>query len=912
MAGRTRFRIAVVAMVAAAGLPVGADAAPAGACPTRVTTTRDGWRRIAAPSFAAGGRGLSSYAVVPDDPGTYLATNGLSVSRSADGGCTWRPVYTLPASPEAEHPFTQDNTVIETVVAGTDRVYLLLLPQAGPPRVLVGNATATSWTAATIPGLTNRLLRAPALVVDASGTYAYLLTRSSPSLLDGTPGDLLYATADGGTTWLPRPVDAGSGAVIRDVAVDPLSGSDVWATSGTSLLHSANGGQSWELAEETEQDVLGLLSVTHRPGQPVQVVAASARESLVHVRAAGGGELTAINTPGPVTSMTGGRGVSEVAVTTASGAYELDSGKLTWAPAHTGDPVLDRLSTDYTATPMLHACACSEGTIWSRTPRHFGGRGPEQPRGDSDDYPGFFGCAPSRREADPPAFAPSAVLPSATEVVLQPGQSKTVTYRFRVQPRVLDLYFLLDGGSRAQLFGCAARQGGVWAAHELARTRNVRAGMGEYRDYLRPRASIYEVTPACLMQAENDFVYRRRLRLGPVDATFRESMSRLHVGHCRPGHAALEALRQTVDGLGADAPPRGRSPYDIRAGQDADFTDGAYKVVVHVAGGYFAAPERTPGYPGAGFQEAIDALVDNDVKQVGIYIAPRKKKHHDDEPTTPETGAADLERVARETGTLARKPVDCATSRVRARVKVGEPLTCTFLDDRRKRGSAPPMGEQMVALVSALTDPRPIGFSVLSGADAITRGRTPAAPRTLDHLLPHTLTHTVTYRCGAGDAGLARHVEVGGQVGSSVVAKATTLVRCGAPVPQPRLDDYQPPLSLIVPVAAPAAPNLPPNNLAPNTAPQPNSQPQNIAQHLLAGAGVPQEEAQPRLAYADAAGPPPAYDELAMSALPPRRSPYDVPAWLVVEAALVATCAAGAMAVRRSRTAQARLRRQRF
>lgn len=910
MAGRTRFRITLVALVAAAGLPAGADAAPSGACPARVTTTRDGWRRVASPSFAVGGRGLTSYAVVPDDPGAYFATNGLAVSRTTDGGCTWRSVYTLPASPEPDQPFAQSNATIDEVVAGTDRVYLLVMPQAGPPRVLVAGANGATWTAATIPGLTSRLTRPPRLVADASGDHAYLLVRSSAGLLDGAPGDVLYATSDGGTTWLPRPVS--DAATIRDVAVDPLSGADVWVTNGTALLHSTDAGESWELAEETDQDVLGLLSVTHRPGQPVQVVVASARESLVHVRAPGGGELTAINTPSQVTSLAGGRAAAEVAITTSSGTYELDAAKLTWAPAHTADPVLDRLTTDQSATPLLHACACSEGTLWSRAPRHFGGRGPEQPRRDDDDYPGYFGCAPSRREVDPASFAPSAVLPSAQEVVLQPGQSKTVTYRFRVQPRELDLYFLLDGGSRSQLFGCAARQGGVWAAQELARTRNVRVGVGEYRDFLRPRASLYEAMPFCLTEARNDFVYRRKLRLGPIDRAFRESMSRMHVGHCRPGHAALEALRQSVAGLGTDAPPRGRSPYDVRAGQDADFTDGAYKVIVHVAGGYFATPDRNPGYPGAGFGEAVAALVDDDVKQVGIYVAPRKKKHHDDEPITPETGAQDLERVARETGTLARKPVDCSIGRVRSRLNVGEPLTCTFLDDgRATRRTAPPMGQQMVSLVSALTDPRPMGFTVLSGAEAITRGRTPAAPRTLDHLLAHSLTHTVTYRCGAGDAGEVRQVELGGRVGSSVVAKATTVVRCGAPPAQPRLDEFQPPLSLVVPVAAPAAPNLPPNNLAPNTAPQPNSQPQNIAQHLMAGAGVPQEEQQPRLAYANADGPPPAYDELAMSALP-ERQPYEVPAWLVVQAGVVMTCAAGAMAARRARTAPARVRRQRF
>jgi hypothetical protein len=139
-------------------------------------------------------------------------------------------------------------------------------------------------------------------------------------------------------------------------------------------------------------------------------------------------------------------------------------------------------------------------------------------------------------------------------------------------------------------------------------------------------------------------------------------------------------------------------------------------------------------------------------------------------------------------------------------------------------------------------------------------------------------------------------------------------VRCGAPpvpAPPPRKPfEFLPLPGLVVPIAAPAAPQLPPQNLAPNTAPQPNGNPQQLPN--AAGGMAFEAEEQPRLAYADNQDHSQQIqtDELAMSALP-RPDPYRVPPWAVVGVASAMTCAAGAFALRRSRTETARVRVQR-
>lgn len=906
-------RALLAAALLAAAVPTHAGAAPTGACPDRVTSTADGWTRVEGPRFAVGLTRITAYAVASDAKKTTIVTNGSTVMRTTDGGCSWGSVFTVPETPSAEYPFDRDSATILDVVAARKRVYALVRTAAGP-RVLVSSDNGRTWASSPMPSAESALdlgaiaTRTPSkLVADVDGLSAYILVKTAGGGLT-FGGDLVYATSDGGATWTPRPIDPTGGPVSEavDIAVDPLVGDDLFVALEYGLLQSPDSGDTWTYDQPPGTTNIGRLAVTHRPGRSRQVAVTNANEPVVNIRISTG-TWTTVNTPGMVTSIVGGRTTRQAAITTPSGVYELDYGSLEWLPIHTGFPGLTQLETDFTTSPNIYACECTnpETAIWHRTPRRADDAPEPDDRGNQPvGYPGYDGCAPAGKQRPPAAkFAPSQVTQPA-EVAVAPGRSVTLPVRFRVQPRELDLYFLLDSGPRSYYFTCQAKQGALWAADQLAHGRNVRAGAGEYRDFFNPGRVGIGLDFSCISSAHTkDFVYRRDVRIGEVDDVFREAVSNVTVGGCTADHAGLTALYQSVTGAGQDVAPKGSTPYDIRPRQDAGFADDAYKVIVHVAGGYFAQPGT--GYPGNSWDETIRALVQNDVKQVGIHVPYAQKKHHpDDEPVPDETGASDLRQIARATGTLSSRDIDCGKE-VLARVKKGGPLVCSFVDDSPKP-TVPPMGRQIVDLVTALRDPQPMRMALVSG-DAVLTPRSASAGRTLDHLLPQTLDYAVTITCKDRDYGTVKRVELAGVVGADYVATSTASVRCGAPpVPRKPLTHYDaaPPL----PLAGAAAigntiPNVQPQV---QTASQTQANPQQLAQ--LAGAANPQEQGEPRLAYVETNPRSADEEELAMSALPPARE-ADVPIWAFVNAVALTSAAAAFALRRRTRTAVAKVRR---
>jgi hypothetical protein len=738
------------------------------------------------------------------------------------------------------------------------------------------------------------------LVTDVTGQSAYVLARAVGSLLSA--GDLLYVSTDGGGTWTPKPIDP-TGSVITqsvDLAVDPLTGSDVFVATPYAVLQSADHGGTWTYDSPAPTAQISMIAVTHRPGRSRQVAVAHDFEPLMHLRTSTG-RWTTVNTPGIVSSVVGGRTTRQAAITTPSGVYELDFAALRWLPMHGRTPALDRLETDFTTAPNIYACECGgdADAIWSRAPRPADDR-PEPPdRGvDPDEgFPGYYGCAADKRQHEPvPAFAPSTVDPPA-EVSLPLGASRTVPVTFRVRPRELDLFYLLDTGAQSYFFGCAAQQGAVWSSETLAATRNVRAGVGDYRDYMQATLLGIGGVTCLYTNVANEYVYRRGIRVGAVDEAFRAAVSSVN-GGCNDDNGGLTGLYQAVTGAGLDVAPPGQSPSDIREGQEAGFARDAYKVIVHVGGGYLA--ERSLTRPGPTLPETVAALRAADVKQVGVFAAaPRKKKHHaEPEPEPP--NADGMRMVADATGAHASRPVHCGKL-AQSNLGVGDPLVCMYVhDERAAKQTEPPMGRQIVDLVSALTDPRPMRVDVVRG-DARLRPRG-KGPGTYDHLLAQTLTYDVTFRCTPADAGVLKTVELAGLVGGDAVATARTSVRCAAPPvpPKPVLIDAAPPVQL---AGGAAIGNTLPN-LQPQTQPanQTQANPQQLAQ--MAGAAVEQQQEQPRLAYADAS-PPETDGELAMSALPPSRE-EDVPVWAFVNAVAITSAAAAVALRQRTRQREAR------
>src|SRR5689334_304322 len=120
---------------------------PACSRPGGITRFGD-WIAAKAPKFveSVGGAGqdITTYAVDPNAPERVFVTNGTSIVKSLDGGCTWNEIFTLPDTPNDVTPFAASTTRLTEIVVPEDvqlREGLLVLAQestdaGGRPHVL--------------------------------------------------------------------------------------------------------------------------------------------------------------------------------------------------------------------------------------------------------------------------------------------------------------------------------------------------------------------------------------------------------------------------------------------------------------------------------------------------------------------------------------------------------------------------------------------------------------------------------------------------------------------------------------------------------------------------------------------------------------------------------------------------------
>jgi hypothetical protein len=821
-------------------------------------TQPGGWVRAAAPQFPSGAQQLASYAVAPLHPQTMYVTNGAVVERTTDGGCSWAMAFTVPATPTASFPFSSATAKVVQVVAAGFRDFLVIA-DAAHPHVLVSTDTGQTWQT-TDPGIVQADPTAPVpkLVADANGSTAYLLVHQTAAVAalasaGITTADVLYASTNGGGTWAPKPIAAGTAtgfgnSGVTDVAVDQLAPANVWVTTFAGVEHSTDGGTSWSPVAAGAD---GAIEVTHQQGQPAAVLATSSSRSIAYFSADGGSSWAPLNTPGVVTSVAG---VQNAAIATATRVFALHYASLTWLSIHAGAPSLSALSTDRTASPSWYACACGVDapSVWRYTPGPFGA-GTAGNSGGGTANVGAGGQSQLCQTASVPVgqrpWSPSAVTPVAKVLTLAPGQSVTVPYRFAVQPQELDVYYLADSGPRSVDFLCPFETGALWSALTVGKVRNLRVGLGEFRDYQLGQDAFDYAAEGCARQLAGDFVYRRDLPIGSVDQTFRDDLGAIRWGgNCTDDHANLAALDQVATGAGQDVPPAGASPFDIARQQQASFSGLAYKVIMHVAGSYFLTPSRQRGYLGPELAPVEKALVAAGIHQLGIWVPGATAKLHGD-AFPSDTGRQDLHEVARATGAVAPGPMSCVRGGVMD-VPAGAPLVCNYV---KSASDVNLMGQQMASMLLSLRNFQPMRLTAVSGGGLVSK-ITPAVIPHLDYLLPHTLDFQVTYTCGPSNLGQTQTVQLAGTVGSLELATASAFVSCSRPAV---LAPLSPVAALIVPPAPPVPPvpnpgPAPAGAPGPATAPNPASAPQAQAQGVAQGVVVPQQQEQPQLSFAAA------------------------------------------------------------
>lgn len=830
----------------------------------------NGWIGIHPPRFADGDQVISDHALNILVPDQMYVTNGRSVLAASDGGCKWKNVFGFSDAPSPGQPFAGANATIKriAVAPGAGRVLLVVEEQivAAPrPHVLFSDDGGKTWQSGDVGlppvGAPDAVYYAP-----SNPAVAYLGVD-----LGGGAVDTVYGSEDGGQTWELRSDVSKLPRLVYDMVVAPADPLEVWAYGTGGLFVSRDGARTFEQKqnadEEGVQTEIGPVAVfgsgknayvsAFRPERGDMIRSSDGGENFATYEAPSGvvDSVLAFESPDFLVASAGGKAHFYVAQT------------FTWLSYPPPFKPIRDLALDV-RTPGIHGRTRSTLEI-------FQGLAPPVP-GRIRVFGGEnVSIQITRQNLD---LADPQLTPERKRVVLDPGDSKTVPYRFRM-PDVripLDVFFLVDtSGSMGRTIAGMQRAIADIANGLGNRKIDVNFGLGDYRSYperFPPQEKCDAVGGGVPPnECESNHVYRRVLDVTDDLAALEPAIESLYATGGGFYDAMMEALYQVATGAGEDVfpydgdvnvnPPR---DHDVPAGQAATFRGKAVKVVLHVADEKFVDdeyvekswddqqddggtpdPRRVPVPPRIPSYEEVEAVFDaREIYQVGLSVGHL---------ATP-----GLRKVAGSTGAVAPTGgVDCDGDGD-AELDAGAPLVCqvssTNVDDARHIVPA------IVELLHATTKRAPVALDARARAareasaedltQKIVSKVSPAGYQDQILQASNVLDFEVTFRCPLSLAGERTTVEVRGLLAGRVKDRVTTDVVCRA------LDeDETPPLVIPPPFAALIAlappPPVPPPPIIEATS-QTQGQLQAQMQAQAQGAAAHQEEEQPQMAFVQA------------------------------------------------------------
>jgi hypothetical protein len=790
------------------------------------------WTRRPGPAFPQGGSRILSHAVVPDEPTRQYATNGLAVLATSDG-CTWSEVFRLPDRATAELPASGATDRVLEVVAhprAPGRLWLVVaigqdvaerlspsmpLTPAGPERrdgttslVLHSDDAGSSWqTMETppLPGAPGRLAAAP----------------SNPSLLYLPTASGLYASVDGGRTWLPRgpgattgpsggrPLDAVTSPLVTEVAVDPQDPAVLHGRTSTAV-RSDDGGLSWTSYGLPPGNVTGpfIDQAASAPGRLLfgsQEFSTSPLRSWWLTRDAEQGRLLEKPLePG------------EVEGVPWRGAWNALRDELllaTWdrnSAASFPDVSLYIVSGDGSVEdvdeldlpPVWGVLADSYGGYHLHTAHALLTLSP-----DTDPPP--VPAGPQQVEIAP--FGPSGPAPTApatlgapAELEVTPGGVTGIEVDLGLprRPTPLDTYFLVDTSNSFEPDIDALAEGMADVVRTLAGDGvDAHFGLGELgtRDARR---------------------YRRFADIAAPGVDLQRGFERLRTGGSEESH--LIALHQTATGSGV----RGLTGPPVAAGQAPTWRADSLRTVVVVTDVQFS-DEHDPEAPARA--EVYDALASRDVRVIGLEVV--REGGDDGVPggyaaveaadaastTAPTPARRDLEELAAATGSFAPPGgVDCRDNGT-VEIAEGDPMVCTTTALHVARIST--LSDVLTRVLLAQVDRQPVTLEARGPATVSPVSPAPWRVDDVDVKRDQSLSFAGTVACRPDQAGRRLPLDLRALVGGRPVASTRVEVSCGdrrAPV-APGAESEPP--SGARPVAAAANPG--PQAAAPVAPPPP-------------------------------------------------------------------------------------------
>lgn len=861
------------------------------------------WTTISGPRFPSGPQAITDLAIDARTPSRFFVTNGTTVMRTTDGGCSWVDSYTL-GEQDGAGTYTAANSKIVSLVAPESGGRLLLsiaetVVNQTRPHVLVSFDAGRSWASGDT-GLPPLGSPEGLVVASSSPDTAYLAVD-----LGGGTLDSLYASSDGGRSWQPRSQQPGSGMVGFEV--DPLVPNELWAY-GNGLRHSTDGGATWTPVDEFVGTQTGPIDVFRASGEDSSLFVFIPSTRIVQ-RSVDGGEnwLQSYGLPEPSSVDHGA--IADSVVATSSGDA------LVWAPtlfrfldmrAPLGG-VTD-VSASRSSTPSFFMHNGSKILVYSGAT----GRSRDIDVDDFDIGPISLIDPPQLLDPDPPELSPKK-----DRIEIAAGKKKRVTYDLSLSKvrTPLDLYFLVDTSESALVFLRDLSLALQDIVNELYAARlDVRFGLAEYRAYPdstppRPECSGSDVPIIVANSCERNFVYRQVLDFPDASpqalANAIEQLEPVGGGHY---NAPLPALQQTATGSGVDVWPDGMSETyadgnDVQPGQEASFRGKALKIVLNATDEKFidqsayASDDFPPDIPTA--EEVIAALnarasgpEDGGIDQIGIALG---------------TGALpDLRQIAAGTGAVAPADgADCNGDGA-ADIGAGAPLVCSFQRGSVEQGSN--LAPAIVNMVEAVRGRTPVALDV-QAREGVVASVTPELYEGVVLQSDNALKFDVTYECPLELAGKKAEVDLTATKGPDVLARAAATVVCGKVDEKEKEGFFDAfPFDRVLGLL-PLLPLSPPPTLAnPSQATQAQSQAQ------AQGAMATQEQEQPQLAlvtqYKSALKEALARDEEYAMTRYRDRSAADLPPGMFLGAAALMMSAAYALATsRRRRTNVARARR---